>query len=145
MGTIEIGLMYQDDSGDLRCIATVRWPAVPRVGETIVLSGPEFGDGRSDEACDEQVFKVADVCWRYATDSGDAHEYDVQVLLDDPDPSIFRPLCTCSPGEVRFEVRDGEVDMDSCGYCGMRLGPRHRRVIAKRGAGEKPGPPGDPT
>lgn len=79
-----------DESGDLTLLKTVDWPIMPRIGETVVMDGPEFGDRANDA---ETIFEVHDIIW-HASTAG--YEQNPSIVLTLPPGHMqFVPKCIC--------------------------------------------------
>lgn len=132
--------MTHGENGDLQPLAVVDWPRVPCKGDTIMLSGPEFGEGDS-QFDDETVFEVLDVYFKQAIgkdrkpeadENGVPYEPTIQVFVVEPPATTctFVPLCTCDEGMCVPSPENRE----RCESCNGRLGRRHHQMIAQREA-----------
>lgn len=115
---IEVDFMLQNPGGDYETVSTCVFEAVPRIGERVKLSGPEFGDESWKHKADdipegEQIFQVFDVVW--------AMNQNVEVfLVVEPTEQTYETWCACKK-EVREEhgkkVRDdGVFECENCGH-----------------------------
>jgi len=77
---IEFTFMTYDDDDGMN-LGTVKWPVIPRNGETIVLSGlvARKHEDDDDPPYEEVVFVVDDIVYR--DDMVDERDVDVEVWL----------------------------------------------------------------
>lgn len=111
---VDVSVFVADDpsSDEPVHVATVRFPAVPRVGDDVTLSGPEFGDPERDEA-GQTGFKVEFVTWEVDEDS-DA-TVTITLKADRWFSGPFALKCTC-------EKRTSKGVFESaCDDCGMHI------------------------
>lgn len=91
-----------DGNGGLRHLERVDRSCMPRIGETVLFRGPEYGD----EDCEATYFRVA------AINHGCGNPTDdpvVVVEIDEQDElfsAVFVPRCTCE-GQDRKPRHDG--------------------------------------
>lgn len=95
-------------------LATVRWPAVPRIGDTVILTGPQYGEMRPGES---SIFDVVDVVWEADFDEAFSRdvEGDVRVVVQEHAPA-FKQWCVCEPRR-----KPDPDDSKRCGDCGDKL------------------------
>jgi hypothetical protein len=119
---------YVGNGIDLTHLATLKAGSVPRIGETVRLTGPQFGDEESQRWDDrgqrwgESRFMVLDVV--YGADvarDGDAHEADecgIEVVVGTAGRALpIRLWCTCSHDPPARSASDPKL----CDDCGNRL------------------------
>jgi hypothetical protein len=109
------------DASDLTTIARLDWPRLPRVGETLKLSGPQFGDADAlKHGVDgESFFIVTDVVYSAIVSPGgqlgDGTDplVEVYVELHEVNRPAMRLRCTCE----RVRTENGTV----CDDCGLQV------------------------
>lgn len=108
----------EPDGSDASLIAKLEAEHVPRVGETLILYGPAFGDEglHHDKEAGESVFSVTDVVYRASISNekrpADYHEEcDVEVHVETAQISCLpiRLWCVCGPSD------SASVECENCG------------------------------
>jgi hypothetical protein len=125
--------------GDSEQVASVEWEAIPRVGERVVLSGPQFGNGGE---MDDGVECFIVECVNYTdtvTEKGKQHyplTEQIEVYLRVEHVSGFVPLCTCrlEPGQAKSQ-KPNATDSTICDNCNGRLAYRNWYKFQKQTAG----------
>jgi hypothetical protein len=92
----------------------VELPSVPRKGESIVLTGDEFGGPR--KYGNESSFVVDHVAWVIDTKTHGVHcSVDLKLDRNDEQCGRFEPRCTCAPTERILDMKKLRR-CDNCGY-----------------------------
>lgn len=125
----DIEFMTFDRGGDLQTLLCVEMRTIPRVGDTVNLSGPRFGVQdelrcyqNSSLALESSRFVVKDVTW----DIDETGCHGVKVFCDLPcqDVRAFVPYCTCEADRRKPSDHDPSVCDDCNGYIRGVLAPR---------------------
>jgi hypothetical protein len=103
---------FEPDGSDAVQIASFNWRVVPRVGETLRLTGPQFGNAHSTRhgVDGESYFTVTDVTYTdIVTAEGhgeDGTELDIAVIVErhevEREPMRLRCACKDSLGIFNY-------------------------------------------
>jgi hypothetical protein len=108
------------DGSDLTTIARFDWPRLPRIGETLKLVGPHFGEASAHKhgVDGESLFSVTDVVY---SDVVDARGYGGESF---PDVEVYVELHEVNRPPMRFRCVCEEIDTENgteCNKCGLQV------------------------
>ena len=117
----DIVATVEPDGSDYTTIARCDWDALPRIGETIKLCGPQFGDPNTTKhgVAGESLFKVLDVSYSDSVDAkgNTTPPADVEVFVErhEVDRPPMQLRCVCEKPREDFSDPDRET-CDNCGH-----------------------------
>lgn len=119
-------MAFAGRSDEMRTIADLTWPVIPRVGEIIVLNGPHFGDslGKKHGEDGEFSFEVESVQYTDGPIDPDTNRTgedgpDVRVCVRQAmfDAQNIRLRCACKA------PRPTQTNPDRCDECDGDISP----------------------